>query len=293
MTGSVIEVSGEGAGELALDESHLVARAMRATFGQMGVRSPALRLSCTNRIPHARGLGSSSAAIVGGIALARALVVDGRERMDDEACVRSSRSPWRGIPTTSPPPSIGGFVISGADRLGRVGRSVAGASVGPRGRLRPAIRAWPPRSRVACCRNASRTPTPRPTPAGPPSWSPPSRPLPQRLHRATEDFLHQDYRRPAMPDSLDLRRPASRPTATRPSSRAPARRCSCSPPTTLDLAAYTPTAGGPTGRCPSASEAGPHRLTRSFDVPSAADLRARTRSAAGLGARECRPTRPC
>jgi homoserine kinase len=27
---------------------------------------------------------------------------------------------------------------------------------------------------------------------------------PDRLHRATEDFLHQSYRRPAMPDSLDL-----------------------------------------------------------------------------------------
>jgi homoserine kinase len=27
---------------------------------------------------------------------------------------------------------------------------------------------------------------------------------PDRLFRATEDFLHQSYRRPAMPDSLDL-----------------------------------------------------------------------------------------
>jgi homoserine kinase len=27
---------------------------------------------------------------------------------------------------------------------------------------------------------------------------------PERLLRATEDFLHQSYRRPAMPESLDL-----------------------------------------------------------------------------------------
>ena len=52
-------------------------RSMRAAFEAMGLRPSGLHLACTNRIPHSRGLGSSAAAIVGGIVLARALV-DGR-----------------------------------------------------------------------------------------------------------------------------------------------------------------------------------------------------------------------
>ena len=65
--GLVVEVDGEGAGTIALDESHLVVRAMWAGFAAMGVAPPGIRLHCRNVIPHARGLGSSSAAIVGGL----------------------------------------------------------------------------------------------------------------------------------------------------------------------------------------------------------------------------------
>ncbi len=75
--GLVVEVQGAGAGAVPLDETHLVVRAMRAGFAALGGQPSGLRLSCTNVIPHARGLGSSSAAIVGGLVLARGLVVDG------------------------------------------------------------------------------------------------------------------------------------------------------------------------------------------------------------------------
>ena len=73
---------------MPLNERHLVVRAMRAAFDAMGGQPPGLRLTCPNVIPHARGLGSSSAAIVGGLALARALVADGAERLDDDALFR-------------------------------------------------------------------------------------------------------------------------------------------------------------------------------------------------------------
>src|SRR3712207_6759132 len=59
--GLAVQVTGYGEGEVPLDERHLVVRAMTATFDRRGVTPPGLRLSCTNRIPHARGLGSSSA----------------------------------------------------------------------------------------------------------------------------------------------------------------------------------------------------------------------------------------
>ena len=81
--GILIEIVGEGEGSLPLDESHLVVRSMLAAFTQMDAAVPGFILRCTNAIPHGRGLGSSAAAIIGGIVLARALVTDGRERMTD------------------------------------------------------------------------------------------------------------------------------------------------------------------------------------------------------------------
>src|SRR5947209_19969980 len=73
-TGIRVRVTGEGAGELAVDDSHLVIRSMRAAFDRLGVRPGGIELACANQIPQARGLGSSSAAIVAGILAARALV---------------------------------------------------------------------------------------------------------------------------------------------------------------------------------------------------------------------------
>lgn len=78
-----VVVEGEGAGMLPEDESHLVARAMGAGFAAMGLEMPGVVIRCVNTIPHGRGLGSSAAAIVAGIVLARALVEDGRARLGD------------------------------------------------------------------------------------------------------------------------------------------------------------------------------------------------------------------
>jgi homoserine kinase len=81
--GVLVEVVGEGEGHVPLDESHLVVRSMRAAFAWLGVEQPGFILRCLNGIPHGRGLGSSAAAIVGGIVLARAMVDDGPARMSD------------------------------------------------------------------------------------------------------------------------------------------------------------------------------------------------------------------
>jgi homoserine kinase len=82
-----VRVSGAGAGELALDEAHLVVRAMRAAFDRLGGQPPGLALDCRNDIPHGRGMGSSAAAIVTGIELARGLSADGRQRLSDSAAL--------------------------------------------------------------------------------------------------------------------------------------------------------------------------------------------------------------
>ncbi len=81
--GVLIEVEGEGLGELALDPSHLVARSMALAFAAMDARPAGFVLRCTNAIPHGRGLGSSAAAIIGGLVLARALHSDGHSLLND------------------------------------------------------------------------------------------------------------------------------------------------------------------------------------------------------------------
>ena len=69
----VISVTGEGAGEVAGDESHLVVEAIRAAFGEAGITFRGVRLTCANVIPHSRGLGSSAAAICAGVTAGFAL----------------------------------------------------------------------------------------------------------------------------------------------------------------------------------------------------------------------------
>jgi homoserine kinase len=67
-------VEGEGTGELPEDGTNLVFRTITYLARELGGSLPPFRLSCTNDIPLQRGLGSSAAAVVGGILLADRLV---------------------------------------------------------------------------------------------------------------------------------------------------------------------------------------------------------------------------
>ena len=116
-SGLVVEVTGAGAGVVPLDEEHLVVRAMRRAFDALGGQPTGLRLTCRNSIPHARGLGSSSAAIVGGLVLARALVEGGTTALDDAALLDLAIE-MEGHPDNVAPALRGGFVISGHDDRG-------------------------------------------------------------------------------------------------------------------------------------------------------------------------------
>ncbi|AXO36442.1 homoserine kinase [Micromonospora sp. B006] len=109
--GVQVSVTGEGAGELPADERHLIVTAMRATFDALGAQPAGLTLECENRIPQARGLGSSSAAIVAGVLAARALVADGQQRMDDDAALRLAAE-LEGHPDNVAPCLLGGFTIA-------------------------------------------------------------------------------------------------------------------------------------------------------------------------------------
>lgn len=203
--GLEVEVTGEGAGSVSTDETHLVVRSMRAAFEALGGQPAGLRLTCRNLIPHGRGLGSSSAAIVGGLFLARALVAEGAGRLDDDALFQLAAA-LEGHPDNVAPAVYGGLVISGSE--GGEWFAVS-APVAPeisadvfvppdplltetaRGLLPTAV----PHAQAAA--NAGRAALLVAALASSPVSN-------QHLLLATRDYLHQSYRRQAMAASIDL-----------------------------------------------------------------------------------------
>jgi len=69
----VVEVTGEGAGELETGRDNLVYRSMEFLFQDAEQEMPLVRIRCDNAIPLARGMGSSAAAIAGGLVAANAI----------------------------------------------------------------------------------------------------------------------------------------------------------------------------------------------------------------------------
>jgi homoserine kinase len=69
-----VTLAGEGAGRLPTDAGNVVARGVRLAYEAAGRPFRGVTLECTNRIPTARGLGSSAAAWVGGLVAGNALL---------------------------------------------------------------------------------------------------------------------------------------------------------------------------------------------------------------------------
>ncbi len=200
--GLLVEVEGAGADGVPRDETHLVVRAMRAAFNLMGEQPPGLRLSCRNRIPHARGLGSSSAAIVAGVVLARGLVAGGQLLASDEALLGLAAD-LEGHPDNVAPAFLGGFVISGREddrwfavRAGVDPRITAVAFVPPTGVETTVARGLLPANvpHADAAANSGRAALLVAALNG----------QPEHLLAATRDWLHQDQREPAMPETLAL-----------------------------------------------------------------------------------------
>jgi homoserine kinase len=197
-----ISVSGEGAGSVPLGADHLVHRAMVAAFDHMGCPTPRVRLDCVNVIPHGRGLGSSSAAIVGGVSAARALVAGGSLLMDDDA-VFALAAELEGHPDNVAPAFFGGFTVAYSDG-GRFHATTV--SVDPRVGAVAFVPAEAVETKVArgllpatvphadAAANAGRAALLVAALGG----------KPELLLPATEDRLHQPYRASAMPPSARL-----------------------------------------------------------------------------------------
>lgn len=203
-SGLIVEVEGEGAGELALGAGHLVVRAVERGLQAAGVGVPGMTLRCRNAIPHSRGLGSSAAAVVGGLAAVNGLLAQaGSTPMSQVELIQLS-SEFEGHPDNAAAAVLGGAVVSWTDPRGAPpAYSAAPVRLHPDIRLFPAIPGQ--RSSTAEARvllpaqvshedarfNVSRAAllvvalTERP----------------DLLMAATEDVLHQPQRAPTMPSS--------------------------------------------------------------------------------------------
>lgn len=105
-----VSVEGSGAGTLPDGEDHLVVRAIRIGLEYVGAPQAGLELHCRNRIPHGRGLGSSAAAVVGGLVAARGLLED-PGALDDDA-VLALASEIEGHPDNAAPALHGGATVA-------------------------------------------------------------------------------------------------------------------------------------------------------------------------------------
>lgn len=103
-------VRGEGAETVPDGEDHLVVRAIRAGLELVGAPQVGLDLTAFNRIPHGRGLGSSAAAVVAGLVAARGLISE-PEALADEV-ILDLATEFEGHPDNAAAAVMGGATLA-------------------------------------------------------------------------------------------------------------------------------------------------------------------------------------
>jgi homoserine kinase len=103
-----IKATGEGADKVAPDESNLIARVALSVAADRKQKLPPVRLNVSNAIPLARGLGSSSAAIIAGVSVYEALT--GEEFTADEVFSYALR--FESHADNLAPSLLGGLVVA-------------------------------------------------------------------------------------------------------------------------------------------------------------------------------------
>jgi homoserine kinase len=201
-----VDVTGEGADDLPRTEKNLVIKAMYKGFEFLGGKPRGVALRALNVIPHSRGLGSSASAIVGGLSLARALVLGGNERMSNDD-VLNLATEMEGHPDNVAAAIYGGATIAWQEK--QHGHDVA---LSVQLVVDPRISAvvFIPSTSVSTAKARKMLPE-LITHADAVKNSAHAALLvhalqerPDLLFTATEDFLHQSYRAEAMPSSFEL-----------------------------------------------------------------------------------------
>jgi len=206
-----VDVSGEGADEVKKDGKNLVIRSMMAGFEFMGNKPKGIALRSLNVIPHGRGLGSSASAIVGGLALARSLVLTGEQYMSDDELITLATE-LEGHPDNVAAAFYGGATIAWLDS--KVDKDGSNTSIGRAVSLKVDERIKAlllvPENQLSTAKARKLLPE---TISHQDAVLNSSRSAllvhalaerPDLLFTATEDALHQRYREQAMPKTIAL-----------------------------------------------------------------------------------------
>jgi homoserine kinase len=111
-----VRIEGEGAGRLPPNSHNVVARGVRQAYEAAGRPFRGVALTCVNRVPAARGLGSSAAAWVGGLVAGNALL---GEPLSREALLALAARA-EGHPDNVAAALLGGLTVCCAHGDGRV-----------------------------------------------------------------------------------------------------------------------------------------------------------------------------
>ncbi|HEU0190239.1 MAG TPA: homoserine kinase [Mycobacterium sp.] len=212
-SGLTVEVAGEGEGQVPLSADHLVVQGIRRGLRAAGVDAPGLWVRCRNAVPHQRGLGSSAAAVVAGLAAVNGLVAQMDRPQLSQAELIQLASQFEGHPDNAAAAVLGGAVVAWtADNpdatIGSPGYSAVPLRLHPDIRLFPAIPAQ--RSSTA----ETRTLLPAQVSHCDARFNVSRAALlvvalterPDLLLAATEDLLHQPQRAVALPVSAEYLR---------------------------------------------------------------------------------------
>lgn len=199
-------IEGIGAHNLPCDENHLIIRTIHRVLDELQVSQVGVRLHCVNRIPQGKGLGSSAAAIVAGLLIARTFLGADHE-LDDRWLLQKAAS-YEGHADNVAPAIYGGVTLAWHDTDKKLVR-----------RYHACRLCHHQLSHVTLCTPHEHLETTRARgviPARVPHSDAAQNSAisalfvhaiehdSSLLYEATQDYLHQEYRRDMMPSSLDL-----------------------------------------------------------------------------------------
>lgn len=205
-SGLVVHVEGEGAGQVPLTSDHLVVQSIRRGLQEVGADVPGMVVRCRNAIPHQRGLGSSAAAVVGGLAAVNGLVAQlDRPGLSESRLVQLA-SEFEGHPDNAAAAVLGGAVVSWTANRGD-GSGTAYSAVPLR--LHPDIHLFPAIPQLRSSTAETRMLLPEQVSHRDARFNVSRTALlvvalterPDLLLEATEDLLHQPQRAAAQPES--------------------------------------------------------------------------------------------
>lgn len=196
-----VEIVGEGEKDAPRDESNLVYRAIKVVYDAIDKQVPGLKLVCHNNIPHGRGMGSSGAAVAGGVMLAAGLLADEVEFSEQQLLEFATE--LEGHPDNVAPALFGGLTVAWVDEEGphhkklTTHRGLSPLVLVPSNQMSTSLaRSLQPQSvpHTDAVFNVSRSAL----------LVAALTQSPELLLAATEDRLHQNYRASAMPETSEL-----------------------------------------------------------------------------------------